>query len=190
MLRASEILLAGDWNVTEAIDRVTLDHDARHRRRFAYVGERGTAFLLDLPTATVLADGDGLRLDDGRIIAVKAAGEPLIEVRAPTPALLMRLAWHIGNRHLAADIGPDRIRLRADHVIAAMLRGLGGEVVEIVAPFTPEAGAYPGGGHAHAHAEHSHSHSHSHSHGGGATHSHSHSHAHSHDHGHSHSDDR
>jgi urease accessory protein len=182
MLRARNILRAGQWDASNAIDRVTLDHDARHRRRFSYTGENGTAFLLDLPAALVLGDGDGLLLDDGRSIAVVAAGEPLIEVRAATPALLMRLAWHIGNRHLPADIAADRIRLRADHVIAAMLRGLGGEVAEIVAPFTPEAGAYAGG-HGHNHAEHDHG-SHSHS------HSDPHTHAHSHDHGHSHSHDR
>ena len=158
MLRSNHVLRVGQWDAATAADRVTLDHDARHRRRFSYVAEGGTAFLLDLPAATVLADGDGLMLDDGRVIAVAAAGEPLIEVRAASPALLMRLAWHIGNRHLPADIGANRIRLRADHVIAAMLRGLGGEVAEIVAPFAPEAGAYA------ASAAHGHSHGHDHDH--------------------------
>ncbi|WP_156677750.1 urease accessory protein UreE [Sphingomonas profundi] len=174
MLRASAILRAGEWDATTALDRVTLDHDARHRRRFRYLGEGGTDFLLDLPAAAVLAEGDGLALDGGGVIAVAAADEPLIEVRAASPALLMRLAWHVGNRHLPADIGADRIRLRADHVIAAMLRGLGGTVAEIVAPFTPEAGAYAGregGGHAHGH---------------GHTHDHDHDHAHAHDRGHRH----
>jgi urease accessory protein len=160
MRRASTILRAGEWVAAAAVDRVTLDHDARHRRRFAFMGEQGTAFLLDLPIATVLADGDGLLLDDGRIVAVAAAGEPLIEVRAASATLLMRLAWHIGNRHLPADIGADRIRLRADHVIAAMLRGLGGIVTEIVAPFTPEAGAYASAGHARDPASHAHEHEH------------------------------
>ncbi|MET0270391.1 MAG: urease accessory protein UreE, partial [Sphingomonas sp.] len=179
-MRATRILPAGDWDVAAACDRVTLDHDARHRRRFAYTGERGIAFLLDLAAAVVLADGDGLVLEDGRVVLVAAADEPLIEVRAETPALLMRLAWHIGNRHLPADIAADRIRLRADHVIAAMLRGLGGEVAEIDAPFMPERGAYAGGGHghgghdhgghdhpghahdAHGHGEHHHGHAHHH----------------------------
>ncbi len=165
LIRATSILPAGTWDAADAIDSVTLDHDARHRRRFRYAGDAGTAFLLDLPHATVLADGDGLRLDDGRTIRVTAADEPLIEVRAASPALLMRLAWHIGNRHLPADIGTDRIRLRADHVIAAMLRGLGGAVADIMAPFTPEAGAYAQPAHehaAHSPAHHAHDHGHHH----------------------------
>lgn len=147
---AHAIVRAGDWRAPDAADHVTLDHDARHRRRFHYVAEGGTAFLLDLPRATVLSDGDAIRLTDGRLIAVRAAPEPLIEVTAADPVALMRLAWHIGNRHLAADLKPGAILIRDDHVIADMLRGLGGQVRRIDAPFTPEQGAYAGG-HSHDH---------------------------------------
>lgn len=151
MLRVIDILPHGDWPAAEAIDRVTLDHDERHRRRFRFTGERGTDFLLDRAAAVVLADGDGLRLDDGSLVAVQAAPEPLMEVTADTPARLLRLAWHVGNRHLAADIGATRIRLRHDHVVAEMLRGLGASVTAIDAPFTPERGAY---GQQEAHGHH------------------------------------
>lgn len=159
MLRATKVSPAGGWRPETAIDRITLDYDARHRRRFQYAAEAGTAFLLDLPRATVLNHGDGLVLEDGRLIAVAAAPEVLVEVTAPNAATLMRLAWHIGNRHLPAELGLERIRLRDDHVINAMLRGLGGTVTPIQAPFTPESGAYAGtepagGGHDHGHHHH------------------------------------
>jgi len=163
MLRAIEVLPAGGWNESEAIDRVVLDHDERHRRRFRYTGVGGTTFLLDLPTAVVLADGEGLRLEDGRIVAVGAAAEKLMEVTGHDAGALMRIAWHIGNRHLPAQLGAKAIRLRYDHVIEAMLIGLGGHVHVIEAPFTPEQGAYAGGGQGHGHA-HSHDHDHGHSH--------------------------
>ncbi|PCD02092.1 urease accessory protein UreE [Sphingomonas spermidinifaciens] len=160
---AARLLPAGSWDRASACDRIALDHDARHRRRFHYVAAGGTAFLLDLPRAAVLAEGDGLALDDGRVIAVEAAPEPLMEARAPTPGAMMRLAWHIGNRHLPAQLGFDVIRLRRDHVIRDMLEGLGAEVVDVEAPFTPEQGAYAGGGgHAHGHHHRHHEHDHAH----------------------------
>jgi urease accessory protein len=128
------------------IDAVRLDHDARHRRRIAMEGEGGLAFLLDLPQAERLRDGDGLVLEDGRIVEVRARPEPLLEVRGRDPRHLLTLAWHLGNRHLAAQIEADRIHIRRDPVIADMLRGLGAEVAEIEAAFDPEPGAY---GHSH-----------------------------------------
>lgn len=160
LARAVEVLPVGRWDPAVAADRVTLDYDARHRRRFRFVAAGGAEFLLDLDRAVVLGDGDGLVLDDGRVVAVSAADEPLMEVRAANAGELMRLAWHIGNRHLPAQLAPDGIRLRRDHVIAAMLRGLGAQVREIEAPFTPEAGAY-----APEQAAHSHDHGHHHNHG-------------------------
>jgi urease accessory protein len=168
MLTARQVLPPGNW---DACDHIALDFDARHRRRFHYVAAHGTAFLLDLPRATVLRDGDGLALSDGRVVAVRAAPEPLMEARAAQPGAMLRLAWHIGNRHLPAELHTHAIRLRRDHVIHAMLEGLGAEVVEIEAPFSPEQGAYAGGGHAH----HSHDHD-----------PHDHDHDHDHDHGHAH----
>lgn len=150
--RAREILPGGSWSGTPA-DRIALDYDARHRRRFRYVADGGTAFLLDLPRATLLNDGDGLRLDDGRIVEIRAADEALVEVRAADPAALVRLAWHIGNRHLPAQLSAEAILIRDDHVIVAMLHGLGATTRALRAPFTPENGAYVGGhgGHAHGH---------------------------------------
>ena len=158
-LRAIEVLPAHHWDPACAADRVAIDHDARHRRRFRYVTMAGAAFILDLPRAVVLADGDGLKLADGRIIAVVAAAEPLIEVTATDPAALLAIAWHIGNRHLPAELRGFSIRLRADHVIAAMLSGLGGTVTTLDAPFNPETGAYAGG---HSHHRHHHDHHHDH----------------------------
>ena len=159
------MLAAGHWDASSAVDRVVLDHAARHRRRFQYHGEAGLGFLLDLPRARVLADGDGLVPEDGRIVAVAAAAEPLIEVTATDGPALLAIAWHIGNRHLPAELLGSAIRLRADHVIADMLRGLGGTVAAIDAPFNPETGAYAGGhGDHHGHHDHPHDHGHRHDH--------------------------
>ncbi len=109
-------------------------------------GTGGLAFLLDLPDAIALRGGDALVLDDGSLVEVVAAAEPLIEIRGRSPGDLVRLAWHIGNRHISAQIMPKALRIRGDHVIEDMLRGLGATVVEIEAPFDPEGGAYAGGG--------------------------------------------
>ena len=174
MLRASSVLSPGSFGAP--IDTVTLDHDGRHRRRIALTGDSGTEFLLDLPEARALADGEGLKLDDGRVVLVRAAPEPLMEITAPDRLALMRLVWHIGNRHLVAEIGLDTIRLRPDHVIKGMIEGLGGTVRTIEAPFRPEHGAYHRAGHAHADHAHGHDHTHGHSHDHGDHH-----HGHSHD---------
>ena len=144
MLRASNIRLAGLWASLPA-DRVTLAYDDRHRRRVAMTSDGGLPFLLDLPKAVVLRHGDALVLEDGRLIEVHARPEPLLEIRARDSHHLARLAWHLGNRHLPAAIEPDRILIRPDHVIAAMLAGLGAAVVEVKAPFDPEGGAYAAG---------------------------------------------
>lgn len=151
MNHAHDILPAGTWPSASASDRIALDYDARHRRRFRYTAEAGSEFLLDLPRATVIHDGDGLRLDDGRIVLVAAAPEALIEVTANSPQEIVRLAWHIGNRHLPAQLAGDRILIREDHVIVAMLHGLGATTRALSAPFTPESGAYAGG---HGHGVH------------------------------------
>ncbi|PZW48122.1 urease accessory protein [Humitalea rosea] len=174
MLRATTILPAGSWTIDAARDTVTLTFDDRFRRRKAYTAEAGLAFLLDLPEATVLRDGDALRLDDGSLVAVRAAPEPLIEVTAGEAIGLARLAWHLGNRHLPAEIDGARILIRHDHVIEIMLRGLGAGVREVMAPFNPEGGAY--GEHnraaSHPHAHHHDDHEHPHDHGDGHTHHH------------------
>lgn len=131
-------------------ETITLRHEERHRRRAVLQSDGGGEVLLDLPEAVEMRDGDVLVLEDGRRIAIRAAAEPLLEVRATSPHHLARLAWHLGNRHLPVAIEADRIFLRPDHVIAGMLRGLGAEVSTVEAPFQPEGGAY-GGGHGHGH---------------------------------------
>ncbi len=151
-LRASRIIPAADWNPHEAADRVLIDHDRRHRRRILLRTEAGRDVLLDLPQAARLRHGDGIALDEGGIVLVCARPEKLLEIHAHDDAELVRIAWHLGNRHLPVQLDGDRIRIRADHVIAEMVEGLGGHIEEIEAPFDPEAGAYaPGAGHHHHH---------------------------------------
>jgi urease accessory protein len=142
MLHAREVKAAGAWNTADAVDCVALDAQDRHRRRIVLTGERGTTFMLDLPRATALRDGDGLLLDDGAIVRVAGNPELLVEIAAADPHALARLAWHIGNRHIDVQIVGDRLRIRRDHVIEDMLRGLGALLVPVEAPFDPEPGAY------------------------------------------------
>ncbi|NIJ41964.1 urease accessory protein [Parvibaculum indicum] len=160
-MRAHEIIK--DWT-GEIADRVVLDYEGRHRRRIALTTERGVGFLLDLPDVPDLRDGDALRLTSGEVIAVSAAPEALMEIRCRDALHLARMAWHIGNRHLAAEIGEGFLRIRADHVIAEMVKGLGGKLEMLEAPFNPEGGAYgahiPVSGHDHGHSHHEHGHSH------------------------------
>jgi urease accessory protein len=168
MIRAIEVREAHRWTQAPA-DTVVLDFDDRHRRRTAMTGTRGLEFLLDLENAVALRGGDALVLEDGRLIEVVAAPEPLAEIRGADPQHLVRVAWHLGNRHLPTQIMPKGLRIRRDHVIEAMVKGLGARVIEIEAPFDPEGGAYAGGGHAHApesdpHPQAGHDHS-SHDHG-------------------------
>ncbi|MFM9860150.1 urease accessory protein UreE [Pseudoxanthobacter sp. M-2] len=148
-------------------DTVVLDREDRHRRRMAMTGEGGLAFLLDLAEATVLADGDGLVLEDGRIVRVRAAEEDVVAITAASPAELVRIAWHLGNRHLPTELHPDRLVIRRDHVIEAMVEGLGGRLAPARAAFRPEGGAYGlGAVHGHEHGSHGHEpHGHAHSHG-------------------------
>ena len=149
MRRASEIRTAGSWNAASAIDRVVLDAAERHRRRIVLTGERGTEFLLDLPHAAALRDGDGLVLEDGAIVRVAGKPEPLVEVAEASAHALARLAWHIGNRHTDLQVVGDTVRIRRDHVLEDMLRGLGARLTPIEAPFDPEPGAYHHHGHDH-----------------------------------------
>ena len=193
MIRATEVRGRDGWSGDPA-DTVVLDFDDRHRRRIAMTGLGGLDFMLDLAEAVALRGGDALVLEDGRLVEVVAAPEPLIEVRGRTPGDLVRLAWHIGNRHISAQITAHAIRLRGDHVLEEMLRGLGAAVVEIEAPFDPEGGAYApssqatvdhhkhGDGHGHKH-DHDHDHNHKHDH----KHKHGH-HDHGDRHGHDHHD--
>jgi urease accessory protein len=197
MIRATRVTVQHRWQDAPA-DTVVLDFDDRHRRRMAMTGTRGLEFLLDLENAVTLRGGDALVLEDGRLIEVVAAAEPLLEIKARDPQHLVRIAWHLGNRHLPTQIMAKGLRIRRDHVIDAMVKGLGARVIEIEAPFDPEGGAYEGGGHEHAHGDahdhqdHEHDHAHGHAHGHDHDHDHDHhhhdehcGHAH-HDHGHDH----
>ena len=196
MIRATQVRAQHRWTEAPA-DTVVLDFDDRHRRRVAMRGTRGLEFLLDLETAIVLRGGDALVLDDNRLIEVVAAPEPLAEIRGSDPHHLVRVAWHLGNRHLPTQITAKGLRIRRDHVVEAMVKGLGARVIEIEAPFDPEGGAYAGSGHGHAPEADPHHQAHrdhlSHDHGG---HGHHHDHGHDdehcdhdHDHGHSHAHD-
>ncbi len=141
MKRGFAIRRAGLWNPAAALDRVVLDAGDRHRRRLVLKGERGTDFLLDLDEAVALRDGDGIVLDDGAMVLVAGEAEPLLEIAAPTPLGLIRLAWHLGNRHTDVQVVGDRLRIRHDHVLKEMVCGLGATVAQVDAPFDPEGGA-------------------------------------------------
>jgi urease accessory protein len=180
MIRATRVVGQHRWTEAPA-DTVVLDFDDRHRRRMAMTGTRGLEFLLDLENAVALRGGDALVLDDGRLVEVVAAPEPLVEIRGADPHHLIRVAWHLGNRHLPTQIMPKGLRIRRDHVIEAMVKGLGARAVEIEAPFDPEGGAYAGTGHEHGHESHAHDQGHEHG--------HRHEHGHHHDHDHHHHDD-
>jgi len=160
MRRSNWVLPAGRWPTSHVTGTVTLTWDDRHRRRIRLVLDvSGEEILLDLHETARLGDGDGLLLEDGAVVMVIAACEPVLEIRAGRSDL-PRLAYHLGNRHLPVEIMPDRLIVRQDHVIEDMLRRLGAEVTQALEPFTPEPGAY-GGGHSHDH-DHEHPHPHEH----------------------------
>lgn len=151
--RAVEIVPA---SASEATLSVTLPHAERYRRRGRLATDQGVAFVLDLAEATELRAGDALQLEDGRLVAIRAAAEPLAAVHA-TGETLARLAWHVGNRHTPAQIEPGRLLILRDHVLEDMLTRLGAEIEHVEAPFAPEGGAYGHGrthGHSHSHDPH------------------------------------
>jgi urease accessory protein len=149
-MRAEAVLPAGTWDAAREIDQVLIDFDRRHRRRILLRTEQGREVLLDLPQAVRLRDGDGLAVAEG-VVRVCAKSEPLLEIHAHDAGEMVRIAWHLGNRHLPVQLLGDRIRIRADHVIRDMVEGLGGHVAEIAAPFDPEPGAYAVAHHHHDH---------------------------------------
>lgn len=158
----------------QAADAVTLTYEARYRRRGVLRTDAGEEILLDLAEATELREGQALVLEDGRHVAIRAAVEPLTEVRGEN---LARLAWHIGNRHTPAQVEAGRILIQRDHVLEEMLRGLGAQVAHVAAPFSPEGGAYGHGrthGHSHSHDPHEDPNAH-------IPHRHAHAHGHAHD---------
>ncbi|MBZ9881912.1 urease accessory protein UreE [Mesorhizobium sp. CA10] len=177
--RAVSVLAAGDPALTAPYDKAVLPHDERHLRRRAIETAAGEKVLVDLPEPMALNNGDRLVLEDGRQLEIVAAPEEVYDIRARDAVHLTELAWHIGNRHLAAAIEADRILILRDHVIKAMLEGLGATVNEVSQPFSPVRGAYSG-------HDHGHSHDHDHDHHGHDHDHHDHAHDHHHDHHHHH----
>ncbi len=186
---ARAVLLAGHGKTTH--DRVALDYDGRFLRRKVLTTQGGARILVDLDQVVSLNDGDALACDDGTLVAVIAAPEPLIEV---TGDGLIRLAWHIGNRHTPCEITASALRIRKDKVLGDMLIRLGAELGYVTAPFRPEGGAYGHGrthGHSHGEAEggqhhhrdvHAQTHDQPHAHPQGQGHGHTHAKSHDHDH--------
>jgi len=160
MHRVSSISPAGAWNSATAVDRVTLDADDRTRRRIVLTAEKGTRVLIDFDKPVMLRDGDGLLLEDGSIVLVAGQNEPLAEITASSPREFIRLAWHLGNRHTDVQIEGLRIRIRRDHVLEEMLRGLGARVSLIEAPFDPQATVPQSHSHGHGHHHDHHHHGH------------------------------
>ncbi len=184
--RAGSVLRAGTWAGTPK-DRVVLDYEGRFLRRKRLQTEAGAAVMVDLPQTVSLEPGDALHTAEGDLIEVAAAAEPLLRIEGD----LVRLAWHIGNRHTPCEVAADHLLIRDDHVLAGMLAQLGAVVVRVDAPFHPEGGAYGfGRTHGHSHgpddgAGHDHDHDHVHEPG----HDHVHDHVHEHVHAPGHGDD-
>lgn len=176
MIRATSVVRRAAVKAERIVDTVTLDHEGRQKRRVSLKADGGLDVLVDLEKATVLADGDALKLDDGRLVLVKAAPERLLEVRAENPLRLLRVAWHIGNRHTPAEVTADAIYIEDDHVLAEMARGQGCSVTAVTRPFRPERGAYDHGEHSHDHHGHDHGHGHGHGHNHDDTCGHTHGH--------------
>jgi urease accessory protein len=190
MLRATRVVRKPAVRADRVVDTVTLDHDGRSRRRFALKGDNGLEFLMDLDRTAALNDGDALKLEDGRLIAVKAAPQRLLQVRAENPLRLLRAAYHVGNRHTPAEVTAEALYIEDDPVLAELVRGQGCTATPVERPFQPERGAYDHDcGHDHAQHGHDHDHDHSpdahgHDHRGHDHHAHHH-HEHEH-HGHGH----
>jgi len=147
MYVARSIARAGGWS-DPPVDTVTLDYESRYRRRIVLHCDSGREILLELPAAVLLHDGDALLTPAGPV-AVRSAAEPLVQFELVSTAACVRLAWHLGNRHVPTQLGERTLRIRPDHVLEGLAHGLGARVRHIEAPFEPESGAYDAG-HMHA----------------------------------------
>lgn len=187
MQRAISVVRKVAVKQDRVVETLTLDHEDRNRRRVALRGDGGRDILLDLDKPTALNDGDAVKLEDGSLVLIRAAAQKLIEITAENPLRLMRVAWHIGNRHTPAEITTDAIYIEHDHVLAEMIRGQGCTMSEVERPFQPERGAYDHDhancGHDHGHHHHDHDHAHAHGDACGCGHDHHHGHEHGHEHG-------
>lgn len=144
------VRLRAPEGAAEASLALVLTFEQRSRSRLHATLVDGAAIGLDLPRGTVLRGGDRLVADDGRVVAVQAADEAVIDAHCDDAAMLARVAYHLGNRHAAVEVGADFVRFLADPVLATMVARLGARIVERRAPFEPEAGAYAAGHHAHS----------------------------------------
>ena len=178
MIQVSKLIPHGQGLAPVLLKRATtvaLDWDVRQKSRFAATDSAGRELGIFLPRGTLVRGGDVLVAEDGSMIKVIAAAQPVLEVRIcsahGTPFDLLRAAYHLGNRHVQLELQPDHLKLEPDHVLAGMLRQMHLIVTETQAAFEPEGGAYAAGGHGHGHA-HEHAHDHSHDHGHGHGHSH------------------
>ena len=175
MPRATRVLAPAERHDRPVADTVILDYAQRSAQKITVTGVKGGVIEIDLHAPARLRTDDLLLLEDGGLVEVVAASEPLIEARAGDVAGLSRLAWHLGDRHVPVQVLPNRIRARRDDAIEALLASLGAKVMLIEAPFEPEGGAYA------ASPSHDHHHDHAHDH-----HGHSHGRDHLHDHSHDH----
>ena len=150
-LHAPSVFNTQPWRWRVIDDVLELPFDARERSRLRARTLSGREVGVDLPVGTLLAHGCRLALEDGRVVAVEAAQERLLEVTASDAAGLARIAYHIGNRHVPVQVGAGWLRILPDHVLEAMVLGLGGRVAQVVERFQPETGAY---GHGHVHHHH------------------------------------
>ena len=195
MLQVSKLVPQGKGLAPVLVRRaatVTLDWDVRQKSRFDAESSDGRRVGVFLPRGTVVRGSDVLITQDGSLLRVIAAPQPVLRITACTdhhhghdhdPAFdLMRAAYHLGNRHVPIELRPDHLKIEPDHVLADMLRAMHLNVAEVREPFEPEGGAYAAGhGHGHHHGgDHGHSHDHDHH---GHDHGHGHHPAHAHDHG-------
>lgn len=217
-MRRIEKIVGPGHGIAKALLRraptLTLPFDLRSRSRLAAVLDTGEEVALFLPRGTVLRGGDALVAEDGQLIRVEAAPQKVLRATCVDPHILLRAAYHLGNRHTPVEVGSDYLQLEHDPVLRDLLLRLGLKVLAVEAPFEPEAGAY-GGGHKHGHDEtfdedyalaqaaykdrhghdgdhghdHAHDHAHPHAHGHGHGHGHAHDHAHGHGHDHEHDHD-
>lgn len=182
MPRVATIVRKPAVKLDRVVDTISLDHAARSQRHAHLTGEAGTDIHLDLDMETVINDGDALRLEDGKLVQVKAAAEKLLEVRAENPLRLMRLAWHLGSQHGLAEFTGDALYIQNSPALAELARGQGCVATPVERRFQPEQSAHHCDHDHHDHDHHDHGH-HDHGH---AHHGHGHDHAHNHEHDHDH----
>jgi urease accessory protein len=187
MPRTTSVIAADQGHGRSAADTVILDHAQRSAAQGTVVSVKGVTIDVDLHGPVRLRTDDLLQLENGDLVEVVAAPEPLIEVRAADVAVLARLAWHLGDRHIQVELLPNRIRAKREAAAETLLTSLGAKVTLIEAPFEPEGGAYAlARGQAHHHDHHGHDHSHDHGHDHGHAQDHRHDEHCGHDHGHDH----